>query len=1130
VELTYHPRKKQKTDLEIFLLIQKQTIEKTLKKYLRKHTNIKFDVSTQVILGRLEVGQNHEEIIHTKPWFNSNVQTVFNSNEVERKLKLANEKLLDSYDNFMRMGSGWFLIKVLQMKLKVYHYKPLRGGCFASKLPAPYDKMRGILTFPQTGDRKCFLYCVLAGLFPQKEKKNDFLQYQKFEDKLITKSLNYPVQIDGISEFEQDNNLSINIYILRKKQKHHVGKCIRISDNTKAVKHLNLLLYKRHYHLITNISTFLRYVDRHRRWQCKKCLQFKKSKIVKCETCFQTTLVFPDRNQKQRFTNVQNITRSPFVLYCDLETMALSEGLLEENSSKTKKESKHQAIAFGLYCVCSEESFSDKSPTIYVGTDAIEVLFGELERKLNCIHSIQKEVNFPIRMTKEDNKRHKRAEKCYLCERKFDDPSEKFRDHNHLKESNNFLGAVCNICNLHCSSFKSKVPLFFHNGGKFDMHFLIEKFDKLTKLNDIMVLPKSGESFNAITLFNRNLQIRDSYNHLGNSLAELVRINKESGRTFFHSEKTFGGKNIDLLLRKGVFPYAYITSEEKLKETSLPEAREFFDPLSEKSITEENYQHARKVWNSFSCKTIEDYLKIYLTSDITLLSDVFEAYREFFKSKFDLDPAYYVSLPSLSYDCALKYTGSSIDFMYDEETYLFIKDAIRGGVASISRRYAEANNPYIPQTFDKERSNSFIMYFDCNSLYSSIMSMKLPYKNLRFIDAEDFPRKTIFEYKNEDEIGYFIQCDLFYPKEIHDQTKDLPFAPRHFSIEKQHLSPYNQRLTEEIQIPNFTGKKLIADQFDKMKYITHIANLKFYLEHGMQLGKIHKVLRFKQKAVFKPYIELCVEERAKTSSLAEKNLWKLACNSLFGKSITNLEKQSKTSFVSEEKRLLNNIKSPYFKSANIINSKLVQVNKNFRKKLINSPYPIGVTILELSKLTLYQWHYDFFIKKFGASNVELCMTDTDSLLYLIHSEDVYKDLLNEANFDFSNYPKEHPLYNEKNKGKLFHMKDEIGGKPIKSFLGLRAKSYSIEFGDKSKKVTGKGIAKSKLLNITHEEMKETLFKEKTKYVKSKHIRSFKHKLYNIEQEKLALSPFDNKRYVLDGGVYTLPIGHYKTTS
>ena len=1125
VEYTFSPDKKQKLDLEMFLLQQSDIVKKVLRQLLKKHTNIKFDIYAQTQLGKLEIGEKSEEIIHTAPWFKSSLKTIMNKHEIVDKVKSAAEKLLDSYDNFMRMGSGWFLVKVLHMKLKIYRYKPLRGGCFASKLPEPYNKMKGILTFPQTGDQKCFLYCILAGLFPQKQRKNDFLQYLKFKDRIKTKSLHYPVRIDKLEQFERSNNISINVYILVKKDKDHTGKCIRVSNNCTANSHINLLLYKGHYHLITNISVFLRYKSRRRRYQCSKCLKFRTCSKGSHICGNQTYLSFPNRTEKQHFKNFKNITRAPFVLYCDLETY--STPIEEEDQSiKTKKEGRHRAIAFGLYCVCSENEYCDKQPTIYVGEDAVEKLFQEVKAKVERIHYIQKSVNYPIHMRVEDRVRHKLAEKCYLCKKEFDEPHEKFKDHNHLRKQNNYLGPVCNICNLHCSDLKSKIPMFFHNAGRFDLHLLIEKLHKL-ETNDIKLLPKTGETFTAMSLFHGNLEIRDSFNHLASSLSELVRINRESNRVFSHTMKTFNDTSLDLILRKGVFPHGYMTKKEKLKETCLPDISCFYDPLSDKHISEEDYEHAKKVWKQFSCQSIQDYMSIYLICDVTLLADIFESYRDFFISKFDLDPAHYVSLPSLSYDCALKYTKCKIDYIYDEETYTFVKSAIKGGVASIVRRYAKANNPYM-NDFNCNRPSSYIMYFDCNSLYSSIMTMKLPYRNFQFIDPKTISLKDILNYTDEDDYGYFVKCDLLYPENIHDQTKDLPLAPRHFTIENKHLSSYNQHLVENLHIQNPTGTKLISDQFDKLEYICHVANLKFYLEQGMKLGTIHRVLKFKQKAIFKPYIQLCIEERAKTSSLAEKNLWKLACNSIFGKTITNLEKRAHIEFISEQNKLQNAINSPYFISADIINSQLVQVNKTYRTRRINSPYPLGATILELSKLVLYRWHYDFFVKKYGSQNIELCMTDTDSLLYLIHTEDVYNDIKNESNFDLSNYPENHFVFNKRNKGKLFCMKDEVGGKLIKSFLGLRAKSYSIEFDNKTKKVTGKGIPRSKLEQISHNDMMNTLFKEKQSYVTSKHIRSYKHKLYNIQQTKLALSPFDNKRHVLPGGVYTLPIGHYKT--
>ena len=332
VEYTFKANNKQKLDIEMFLISLKKQIQARLKKYLKKHHNLKFDIAAQVVLGKLEVGQERERIIQTRPWFKSTWKIVNNKYEIKRRITTASEKVLDSFDNFMRMGSGWFLVEVLKMKLNIYKYKPLRGGCFASKLPKPYDKMRGILTFEQTGDQKCFLYCVLAGLYPQKTKKNDFLQYIKYMEKLKIGSLSFPVGLDDMTLFEKENELSINIYGLEKKDKTNQfsAKCLRVSENCDEAKtHINLLLHDQHYHLITNISTFLRYRNRHQRWQCSRCLAFhsSKDKLKKhqklCnEKSGGTSLQFPREGEFHQFKNFHNIPKAPFVMYCDLETYA----------------------------------------------------------------------------------------------------------------------------------------------------------------------------------------------------------------------------------------------------------------------------------------------------------------------------------------------------------------------------------------------------------------------------------------------------------------------------------------------------------------------------------------------------------------------------------------------------------------------------------------------------------------------------------------------------------------------------------------------------------------------------------------------------------------------------------------
>ena len=136
----------------------------------------------------------------------------------------------------------------------------------------------------------------------------------------------------------------------------------------------------------------------------------------------------------------------------------------------------------------------------------------------------------------------------------------------------------------------------------------------------------------------------------------------------------------------------------------------------------------------------------------------------------------------------------------------------------------------------------------------------------------------------------------------------------------------------------------------------------------------------------------------------------------------------------------------------------------------NRPLYVGFSVLDISKLIMYRFHYGFTMNSYG-SRARLCMTDTDSLLYDIRTDDVYKDMGEHLElFDTSEYPKAHPCYSETNKKKLGTFKDETNGTPILEFVGLRAKCYSfITANDKEKKVA-KGVPRSAIatqLSLIH---------------------------------------------------------------
>ena len=184
-----------------------------------------------------------------------------------------------------------------------------------------------------------------------------------------------------------------------------------------------------------------------------------------------------------------------------------------------------------------------------------------------------------------------------------------------------------------------------------------------------------------ITFSLGGLRFIDSLNFLQASLDSLARaIPKESLKI-----TSTIAKGSDLLYKKGIYPYEYIDSWERFTETRLPDKEEFHSKLNDENITDEEYEHAQAVWEAFGCKTLGDYHDLYVKTDVALLADVFENFRNLCQEQYGLDPAHYLTSPGLSWDALLKKT--------DYEMHLFVERGMRGGISMASKRHAKANNP-----------------------------------------------------------------------------------------------------------------------------------------------------------------------------------------------------------------------------------------------------------------------------------------------------------------------------------------------------------------------------------------------------------------------------------------------------
>ena len=239
----------------------------------------------------------------------------------------------------------------------------------------------------------------------------------------------------------------------------------------------------------------------------------------------------------------------------------------------------------------------------------------------------------------------------------------------------------------------------------------------------------------------------------------------------------------------------------------------------------------------------------------------------------------------------------------------------------------------------------------------------------------------------------------------------------------------------------------------------------------MKLKKIHRVLEFDEKPWMEPYIHLNTELRKNAKSAFEKDFYKLMNNSVFGKTMENLRKRVDIKLVitdcldkAENEKLRKIIAKPSFNRRVKFSDELSAIHVNKTSLRLNKPIYVGFSVLDLSKHLMYDWYYNNLKKKYG-ENCTLLYTDTDSLLVDIKTDDVYKDMAETKDeYDFSDYPKDHPLYNETNKKTIGKMKDECAGTPIAEYIGLRQKLYSVLRTDEQIIRKAKGVKKYVIKN------------------------------------------------------------------
>ena len=623
------------------------------------------------------------------------------------------------------------------------------------------------------------------------------------------------------------------------------------------------------------------------------------------------------------------------------------------------------------------------------------------------------------------------------------------------------------------------------------------------------------------------------------SLEKLVK--NMDKKDFHHTSKYFDGEKLDLMLRKGIYPYEYMDGVKRFAETKLPAKENFGSTLNSgeilgcgkemepTEISDDDYEHAQSVYEKFECKNLAEYTELYCKSDVLLLADVWEAFVDVCLEKYKLNPSHYITAPSLFNDAMLKMTGVELELLTDIDMYLFYEKGIRGGISTVMGRYAKANNPCMVD-YDPKVPTSYIQYLDANNLYGWAMSQSLPVGKFKWLSEKEIKS---YEKLPESIRGCVLEVDLEYPVELHDEHNEYPLAPEGVKVNGK--------------------RKLIPHLGNRENYVVHHEALRQLLKYGLRITKIHRAIKCMESNFLSRYIASNTRSRTAAKNEFDKDFYKLANNSVFGKTMENVRERSKIRIVNglEPDKLLAYIARPNDKGAfQFEESNLVSVNMGESTVTLNKPIYLGQSILDLSKTLMYDFHYDYVKPKYG-DNARLLFTETDSLCYEIKTENFYEDIADDvpAKFDTSNYPKDHPIAGH-NKKVLGMLKDEAGGKIITEFVGLRSKLYAYDVQEyegrceksfcdgscETKSCTGnggkkcKGVKKAVVKNcISLENYKDCLFNDKLHCARFNTFRSRKHEITTDRVAKIALSANDDKRLPIpnDPKYGTMAIGHWR---
>ena len=549
-------------------------------------------------------------------------------------------------------------------------FKPLTAGANI-EIPKKIKDMHSTLNIHST-DQGCFLYCLLAkkcmvddhnammyakaaGL-PEPIKKlpamgkmrQESSSYLPYESELVMTGITYPIKLKDIHKVEKMNNLSISVFEWNFEEKCVIPLKHGCRDGTKVE-----LLYLEseeasHFVLIKCFNQFMRHRTKYNnsKHHCMRCLYgyLTAEKLQEHAVHCNQKVLQVSRMPKPgviKFKGHDKKIKRLFTIYGDTEsTLEPVEELVDDGSkSYTTLKQKHHPCSFALVTASEFEDYvpetvvrSNKDPA-KLSKDFIKEMIRLHEDMMFCYNAY----SYDIDMTPKTEKAFKKARACHICQKFINRKSGNYavRDHNHFKQKDNFRGAAHLVCNLNYWQRMKQATVIFHC-AQYDANLFILDLIKATDEKYLKIIPQNLEKFKSFQT--REFIFIDSFQFLATSLATLVdNLRADGPHNFKMLKQEFPGTYLEdgkqrpkyeLLMEKGVYCYDYCSSFDVFSETCLPPIEAFYNKMTEEHLSEEDYARAVKTFDIMECKTLHDYMALYVLTDTLLLCDVFESFRD----------------------------------------------------------------------------------------------------------------------------------------------------------------------------------------------------------------------------------------------------------------------------------------------------------------------------------------------------------------------------------------------------------------------------------------------------------------------------------------------------------------------